>query len=69
MTTGLHRDLQGKEGEEAMIADFIDGSHHTAICGRASRNLDSWMLDVDISWLIVSTWAGYTPVADIFRGV
>jgi cobyrinic acid a,c-diamide synthase len=24
--------------------DFIDAGHHTAICGRASRNLDSWML-------------------------
>ena len=25
--------------------DFIDPSHHTAICGRASRNLDTWMCD------------------------
>jgi len=24
--------------------DFIDGGHHSAICGRASRNLDTWML-------------------------
>jgi cobyrinic acid a,c-diamide synthase len=25
--------------------DFIDPSHHTAICGRVSRNLDTWMCD------------------------
>ncbi len=24
--------------------DFIDPGHHTAVCGRASRNLDGWML-------------------------
>src|SRR5215475_6394216 len=24
--------------------DFIDPGHHTAVCGRASRNLDTWML-------------------------
>jgi cobyrinic acid a,c-diamide synthase len=27
--------------------DFLDNSHHTAICGRASRNLDTWMLDLE----------------------
>ena len=27
--------------------DFLDPSHHTAICGRTSRNLDTWMLDRD----------------------
>lgn len=25
--------------------DFLDTGHHTAICGRSSRNLDSWLLD------------------------
>ena len=25
--------------------DFIDPSHHTKICERTSRNLDSWMCD------------------------
>ncbi len=25
--------------------DFIDPSHHTAVCGRVSRNLDTWMCD------------------------
>jgi len=24
--------------------DFIDGGHHTRVCGRPSRNLDGWML-------------------------
>ena len=27
--------------------DFIDPSHHTAICGRPSRNLDTFMMGVD----------------------
>lgn len=25
--------------------DFLDTAHHTSICGRNSRNLDTWMLD------------------------
>jgi cobyrinic acid a,c-diamide synthase len=25
--------------------DFLDTGHHTAICGRIARNLDTWMLD------------------------
>src|ERR1700744_5762299 len=25
--------------------DFLDTGHHSAICGRDSRNLDTWMLD------------------------
>jgi cobyrinic acid a,c-diamide synthase len=27
--------------------DFIDPSHHTAVCGRASRNLDPFMMGLD----------------------
>lgn len=27
--------------------DYIDPSHHTAICGRPSRNLDTYMMDTD----------------------
>jgi cobyrinic acid a,c-diamide synthase len=25
--------------------DFLDPGHHSAICGRVARNLDTWMLD------------------------
>lgn len=27
--------------------DFLDTGHHTRICGRAARNLDTWMLSVE----------------------
>jgi cobyrinic acid a,c-diamide synthase len=27
--------------------DFLDTGHHTRVCGRAARNLDTWMLSVD----------------------
>lgn len=27
--------------------DFLDTGHHTAICGRVSRNLDTWMLPIE----------------------
>lgn len=27
--------------------DFLDTSHHTRICGRTARNLDTWMLSVE----------------------
>jgi cobyrinic acid a,c-diamide synthase len=27
--------------------DFIDPGHHTTVCGRTSRNLDTWMLSAD----------------------
>src|SRR5579863_2449784 len=34
--------------------DFIDGGHHTRACGRASRNLDAWMLSADANRNIFS---------------
>jgi cobyrinic acid a,c-diamide synthase len=27
--------------------DFLDTAHHTRVCGRTARNLDTWMLSVD----------------------
>lgn len=27
--------------------DFLDTSHHTQVCGRTARNLDTWMLSVE----------------------
>jgi len=27
--------------------DFIDGGHHARVCGRASRNVDGWMLSAE----------------------
>jgi cobyrinic acid a,c-diamide synthase len=39
--------------------DFIDPSHHTAICGRVSRNLDPFMMGEDgVAQTFVRTAAG-----------
>jgi cobyrinic acid a,c-diamide synthase len=35
--------------------DFLDPGHHTAICGRRTRNLDTWMLDGDANRAIFDT--------------
>lgn len=42
--------------------DFIDPGHHTAICGRRSRNLDTWMLSQD---RVAATFARAVQGADI----
>ncbi len=41
--------------------DFIDPGHHTAVCGRPSRNLDTWMLGDDT----VRALFGRAATADI----
>jgi cobyrinic acid a,c-diamide synthase len=39
--------------------DFIDPGHHTALCGRVSRNLDTWMLsDETVRGLFARAAAG-----------
>ncbi len=42
--------------------DFIDPSHHTRICGRASRNLDSFMMGEDG---VIETFCRASAGADI----
>ncbi|OAI47049.1 hypothetical protein AYO44_10245 [Planctomycetaceae bacterium SCGC AG-212-F19] len=42
--------------------DFIDPGHHTAVCGRTSRNLDTWMLSEE---LVRRTFACASAGADI----
>jgi cobyrinic acid a,c-diamide synthase len=38
--------------------DFIDGGHHGKVCGRASRNLDGWMLSAEANRRIFLKNAG-----------
>ncbi len=42
--------------------DFIDPGHHTAVCGRVSRNLDTWMLSEET---VRATFARAAQDADI----
>jgi cobyrinic acid a,c-diamide synthase len=42
--------------------DFIDPGHHTRVCGRASRNLDTWMLSEEC---VCTTFARAADSADI----
>jgi cobyrinic acid a,c-diamide synthase len=42
--------------------DFIDPLHHTHASGRASRNLDGWMLDAETNW---RRFASATADADV----
>src|SRR5579864_138861 len=48
--------------------DFIDGGHHTRVCGRASRNLDGWMLSADVNRHIFSHAAKEADVC-VIEGV
>lgn len=43
--------------------DFLDTGHHTALCGRASRNLDTWILDPACVQTIFRTACGDADVA------
>jgi cobyrinic acid a,c-diamide synthase len=42
--------------------DFIDPGHHSRICGRASRNLDTWMVSPEITR---RTFHRYSTGADV----
>ena len=42
--------------------DFIDLGHHTAVCGRISRNLDNWMLSDEA---VLSIFHRASTVADV----
>jgi cobyrinic acid a,c-diamide synthase len=43
--------------------DFIDGGHHSSVCGRKSRNLDGWMLSADANRHIFRTGAAGVEVS------
>lgn len=48
--------------------DFLDTGHHGAICGRSSRNLDTWMLDKEANRAIFAN-ASRTADAALVEGV
>src|SRR5438034_359651 len=48
--------------------DFIDPGHHTAVCGRVSRNLDTWMLTEQTVWDIYARAAAGADIS-IIEGV
>ena len=37
--------------------DFLDTAHHTRVCGRTARNLDTWMLSVEANRSVLRTAA------------
>lgn len=43
--------------------DFLDPGHHSALCGRPARNLDTWMLDGEANRAIFANAAGEADVA------
>jgi cobyrinic acid a,c-diamide synthase len=48
--------------------DFIDPGHHTAVCGRPSRNLDTWMLGDDVVRALFARGAAGADVS-VIEGV
>src|SRR5260370_38884282 len=42
--------------------DFIDPGHHTTVCGRVSRNLDTWIL---LPETVATTFARAAAGADV----
>ena len=48
--------------------DFLDAGHHSAICARASRNMDTWMLD-DSANRAIFTHASRDADAAIVEGM
>ncbi len=48
--------------------DFIDGGHHARVCGRASRNLDGWMLSAGANRQVFSRNAANADVC-VVEGV
>ena len=42
--------------------DFLDTGHHTRICGRTARNLDTWMLSVEANRSVLRSAAGGADV-------
>jgi cobyrinic acid a,c-diamide synthase len=48
--------------------DFIDCGHHSRVCGRASRNLDGWMLSADANRRTLSRAAKEADVC-VIEGV
>jgi cobyrinic acid a,c-diamide synthase len=42
--------------------DFLDTGHHTRICGRVARNLDTWMLSVEANRNVLRNAAGGADV-------
>src|SRR5438552_12573406 len=48
--------------------DFIDPGHHRVVCGRTSRNLDTWMLSEETVRSTLARAAGDADVA-VIEGV
>lgn len=48
--------------------DFIDAGHHSAVCGRAPRNLDTWMLSGETNRQVFSNACTGADVA-VVKGV